>query len=137
MNNWQNVAVSMLPELQARIEEAETPMSLWCEIVHAFDEAYDEPRNDDFIERVYRYADWSLQQPEGQTAAEHLPTCVVICFWEHLPTYETARNDMPRWISFEDLIANQQVFRHSLSDREFEELKGLYSDVSASNQPTT
>ena len=136
MNIWQTVALSMLPELRSEIEEAQTPMALWVEIVYAFDEAYSEPRNDNFIERVYRFADWSLQQPEGETAAEHLPTCVVVCFWEHIPTYEPARNDMPRWISFEDLIANQQIFRHSLSDQEFEKVKGLYPDVSASNQRT-
>lgn len=136
MNNWRNVARSMLPELHAEITAAEYPMALWVEIVYAFDEAYNEPRNEDFIERVYRYADWSIQQPEGETADEHLPTCVAILFWEHIPTYEPARNDMPRWVSFEDLIGNQHFFKYSLSDGEFEELKALYSEANASNQRT-
>jgi hypothetical protein len=96
MNEWQSVARETLPELQSEIMAAKTPMALWTEIVFAFDEAYDEPKNDDFIQRVYRYADWCLERDMGETAAEHLPTCVSICFWEHIPTNEAARRDMPR-----------------------------------------
>lgn len=121
--------MKMLPELQSEIEEAGTPMSLWGEIIFYFDEAYEEPRNEDFIYRVYAYADWCLAQDVGQTAEEHLPTCVAICFWEHIPTFEPARNDMSRWISFEDVMLNQNFFKYRLSDEEFDELKGLYSNV--------
>jgi hypothetical protein len=56
MKEWQNVAMSILPELHSEITAADNPMALWFEIVYAFDEAYNEPRNEDFIERVYRYA---------------------------------------------------------------------------------
>ena len=127
MKEWQVVALQMLPELQSDIETAENPMSLWFEIVYAFDEAYEDPRNDDFIKRVYGYADWCLEQPQGETAEEHLPTCVAICFWEHIPTNNAARDDMPRWISFEDLILNQHFFKYSLTDQEFDDLKRVYS----------
>src|SRR5205085_11992801 len=99
MKKWQKVAMQMLPELQLKIIEAENPMSLWVEIIFYFDEAYEEPKNEDFIRRVYEYADWSLNQDVGETAAEHPPTCVVVCFWEHIPTYKPARDDMPRWFS--------------------------------------
>lgn len=121
--------MNLLPELQSEIEEAERPMALWTEIIFYFDEAYEEPRNDDFIRRVYAYAAWGLEQDVGETADEHLPTCIAICFWEHIPTYKPARNDMPRWFSFEEVIANEHWFRASLSDEEFEELKGVYSNL--------
>lgn len=129
MKQWQAVAEKMLPELRAEIKEAETPMALWVEIIFYFDEAYRTPQNDDFIRRVYAYADWCLGQNTGETAAEHLQTCVAVCFWEHIPNNKAARSDMPRWLSFEDLMANQHFFRYSLSDEAFDELKALYSDL--------
>jgi hypothetical protein len=132
MKEWQVVAIQMLPELQSEIKEAQTPMALWVQAIFHFDEAYEEPRNDDFIRRIYAYADWCLNQDAGETAAEHLPTCVAICFWEHIPTFAPARDDMPRWISFDDVMANQHFFRYSLSDEEFDGLKGLYSNVKGS-----
>ena len=136
VEEWQEVAMQMLPELRSKIETAETPMSLWLEIVFSFDEAYEEPRNEDFIKRVYGYADWCLSHAVGETAAEHLPTCVAICFWEHIPTTKAARDDMPRWFSFEDVIANQHFFRYHLSDEEFEDLKGLYRRSKDFDHPT-
>jgi hypothetical protein len=135
MNEWQEMALQMLPELQSEIETAENPMSLWFEIVYAFDEAYVDPKNDDFIERVYGYADWCLFQPQGETAEEHFPTCVAICFWEHIPTNNAARDDMPRWISYEDLILNEHFFKYSLSDQEFDDLKRVYAASNSSGQP--
>ena len=127
MENWQQVALQMFPELRLEIEEAESPMSLWLEIVYNFDIAYERPRNEDFIRRVYEYADWCLQQEGGEDAGEHLPTCVVTCFWEHIPTSKAAREDMPRWFPLDEVIANQHFFKYRLTEEEFEEIKNLYS----------
>ena len=118
--------MKMLPEIQSEIEDAESPMALWIEIVFYFDEAYEEPKNSDFIRRVYGYADWCLGQDIGETADEHLPTCVVTCFWEHIPTNKAARDDMPRWFSFEDVMANKHFFEYLLTEEEIKELKAVY-----------
>jgi hypothetical protein len=64
-----------LPEMQSDIMEAETPMALWVQIVHAFDEAYEQPQNDDFIKRVYQYADWCLQDVVKQRKIIFLLRC--------------------------------------------------------------
>ncbi len=124
--------MQMLPELESQIRTAESPMSLWLEIVFCFDEAYEEPMNEEFIKRVYGYADWCLLQPKGETAEEHLPTCVAVCFWEHIPTIKAPRDDMPRWISFDDVMLNQHFFKYRLTEEEFEELKLVYSKSEAS-----
>jgi hypothetical protein len=116
----------MLPELQAEIVGAESPMSLWIDIICSFDEAYEEPRNESLIRRVYEYADWCLYQKGGEIAAEHLPTCVATCFWEHIPTNRAARDDMPRWVSFGDVIVNEHFFGRLITEEEFERLKRLY-----------
>jgi len=137
MEQWRKVALQMLPELSSEIEEAETPMSLWLQIVFSFDQAYGEPRNEDFIRRVYGYADWCLLQPLGETAEEHLPTCVAVMFWEHIPTLKVARDDMPKWISLENMIANEPWFKHRLSEEEREELKRVYSIPDGSGSPAS
>ncbi len=84
------------------------------------------------LRKSYAYSDWGLSQDIGETAEEHFPTCIAVCFWEHIPTYKPARDDMPRWLSFEYIMANQHWFKYSLSDEEFEELKELYSNVKGS-----
>jgi hypothetical protein len=119
----------MLPELGSEAGEAESPMSLWLEIVYKFDHAYELPRNEDFIKRVYAYADWCLKQEGGRSVPEDLPTCVVTCFWEHIPTCKAAREDMPRWFSFDEVTANEHFFKYLITEEEFEELKRLYGKV--------
>lgn len=126
MKEWQEVAASTLPELQSEIVAAAFPMDLWLNIISSFDEAYEEPRNESLIRRVYEYADWCLGKGGGETAAEHLPTCVAVCFWEHIPTNRAARDDMPRWVSLQDVVANKHFFGRLIEEEEFEELKGLY-----------
>jgi hypothetical protein len=135
MNEWQSMAMQLLPEMQSDVLRAETPMALWAELVHAFDEAYEQPKNDDFIKRVYRYADWCLTHDVGETAEQHLPTCVAICFWEHLVTNEAARKDMPRWITWDDVMANKHFFISHLSDGEFADLKRIYAEATSSGPP--
>jgi len=127
MNTWQQKALEILPELQSEILESENPMQFWLEIIFLFDEAYEEPRNEDLIRRIYDYEEWCLTQDEGETAANHLPTCVVIVFWEHIPTNTAARQDMPRWFSIEEILANQEAFRYSLTDENFKYLVDIYS----------
>ena len=129
MQEWKIKAIEILPEIKTEILDSDEPMQLWLEIVYYFDMAYEEePRNESFIKRVYDYQDWCLEQDEeGKTAAEHLPTCVITCFWEHIPTKPFARQDMPNWFTLEDVLANQHFFRYSLSDENFKELIDLYT----------
>lgn len=127
MQEWQRKALEVLPEMQDEIIESDNPMRLWIEIVLSFDEAYEESRNESFIKRVYDYEEWCLEQDKGETAAEHLPTCVATAFWEHIPTNQAAREDMPRWFSLEDVLANQHFFRYHLTDENFKDLVDLYS----------
>ncbi len=101
-------------------------MGLWTEIFFNFADAYMEPKNEDFIKRVYEYADWCLGQESEEDARFHLPTCVCICFWENIPTCKEARDDMPRWFSLDEVIGNQHFFKYLITDDEFEGIKRLY-----------
>ena len=46
-----------------------------------------------------------------------------LCFYEHIPQHAAARDDMPRWIPYQDLIASEQIFRYHLTEEEFVALK--------------
>lgn len=124
---WRTKAFEILPEMRREISESEDPMQLWIEINMHFEDAYVEPRNESLIRRVYEYEAWCLTQDGGETAGDHLPTCVSICFWEHIPTNTAARKDMPRWFSLDDVLAYQHFFGYCLSAGNFEELIDSYS----------
>ncbi len=61
MQDWKRKALDLLPEIEAEILESNNPMQLWIEIVFAFDGAYEEPRNENFIKRVYDYEEWCFK----------------------------------------------------------------------------
>lgn len=134
MQEWQRKALELLPEMQDEILESENPMQLWIELSLCFDEAYEEPKNESFIRRVYDYENWCLTQ-DAQTAKRdvteraenHLPTCVAVAFWEHIPTNKAAREDMPCWFSVEDVLASQDIFGYFLTDENFRDLIDMYS----------
>jgi hypothetical protein len=125
MPPWKQKAEAMFPDLGARIEGAGTPYLLWFELREAFERAYElTPRDEGLIRRIYQYSDWCADQPRGQTAKDDLPTCVAVCFYEHIPQHPLAREDMPRWWRVEDL-REPSVFQYHLSDEQFCELRSF------------
>jgi hypothetical protein len=123
---WRETAFELLPELAEKITDPEidTPYLLWFEICAAFDKAYEaSPRDESLIGRIYRYADWCVAAPRGDTAADDLLTCTCVCFYEHIPRHPAARDDMPRWISYQDFVGSEQIFRYHLTEEEFAALK--------------
>lgn len=141
MEEWRNKAAVMLPELAEEAEEAVNLMSFWIELWYVFEEAYQSPDvvalrvmadesyrppGEDFIRRVYAFADWCVQQDGGRRTHDHLPTCVSVCFYEHIPTCPAARIDMPRWFSREDVALMKRTFSYFLTEKEFEDLLALF-----------
>jgi hypothetical protein len=126
MPPWRETAYELLPELGEKITDPEidTPYLLWFELCRAFDKAYDtSPRNDSLISRIYQYADWCVTAPRGETATDDLLTCTCVCFYEHIPRHPAARDDMPRWIPYQDFVRSEQIFRYNLTEDEFLALK--------------
>jgi hypothetical protein len=126
MPPWRETAYQLLPELGDAITDPEidSPNKLWFEICAAFDRAYDaSPRDESLIERIYRYADWCMTAPRGDNAATDLVTSTCVCFYEHIPQHPSAREDMPRWIPYQDFIGTEHFFRYHLTEEEFVALK--------------
>lgn len=126
--SWRRQAQEMLPELIGEISVAATPMQLWIEIGFAFDNAYNEPRNEDLIRRIYSFASWCVEQPQtvDAQAQDDLFTCVVVCFYEDIPANEAARADMPRWFTEEEVRQNKKVFSYLISSEEYEGILAMY-----------
>ena len=105
--NWRAVAAELFADLDSyrwllSDREPESLMALWNDLVDCvMREAYDAPKNEDAIGRVYAYSEWCLAQ-DTSTAddiAGEFSSCVYICFWEWLPMVPAALEDMPNWIS--------------------------------------
>ena len=119
---WQSTAIERLPELRETIAKAWNIMSLWIELSLAFDNAYREPRNDDLIARIYSYADWCLAAPRNDDAGHDPSTAVAVGFYEHIPQSKAAREDMPRWFTYDEVAGSRSIFAYHIGEDGFREL---------------
>ena len=123
-----------MPELVEEIAKATNSMQLWIEIGFAFNDAYDEPRNEDLIGRIYGFASWCVEQPRSEHAQDDLFqddlfTSVVVCFYEHIPLNKAAWVDVPRWFTEEEVRQNKEVFSYHSSAAEYQELLALFGSA--------
>jgi hypothetical protein len=126
MSAWRREALQRFPEFRNQIERAETPYLLWFDLTAAFHLAYDAPRNDDLIRRVYEYAKWCAEQPRSRTAENDLATCVTVTFFEHIPTKPAAAADLPKWFSKTEFVAMQKTFSYLIGETGYRELLPLF-----------
>jgi hypothetical protein len=118
--NWKSEAVRRFPELGDKVEGWETPYLLWFDLRDAFEAAYRVvPRDEGMIRRVYEFADWCLEQPQGRKADDDLGTCVTVCFYEHIPESPEALADMPRWFKRQNVLEMREVFSYMVGEEGF------------------
>jgi hypothetical protein len=98
-------------------------MAAWIGLHEAFRNAYrKDPPDESLIARIYSLADWCVEAPRSPHA-EHDPlTAVTVAFYEEIPKYKPARDDMPRWFRYEDVVNNRKVFSYHIGDREYDAL---------------
>jgi hypothetical protein len=122
MARWRAPAIERLPELRNAIAKAENVMSLWIELYIEFKRAYQEPRNESMIARIYSYADWCAQASRIDDAGRDPLTAVTVAFYEDIPQLQAARDDMPRWFRFNEVLRSKQVFAYSIGETAFNDL---------------
>lgn len=128
MEVWSAKGIELLPELVEQIGGAAEPMEAWLEISSAFQAAFVEPRNGELIRRIYGYAFWCLEHGErDQAAGKDLPTCVVVGFFEGIPTQKAPREDMPRWFSREEVLVMYETFTYHYPG-DFQSLLALWDE---------
>jgi hypothetical protein len=124
---WREEAARVLPELSDELAESDSPMGFWIEIIMLFDQAYESQTDGDTIRRIFQYAFRCLEHDEENVGAgEHLPTCVGVVFYEHIPTRPAARADMPQWFSREEVMLMKQIFSCHTSEKDYEDLLALF-----------
>lgn len=125
-HEWGREAFNRFPELIDRFDDVDSPMSLWIELWLAFEKAYRAPRNEDLISRIYAYADWCCEQPEGATAEDDLASAVVACFYEDIPTSPEALADMPRWFKLSEVHGMKKTFSYLVGEEGFQRILLAY-----------
>ncbi len=96
-------------------------MAFWIEVGLAFKRAYDQkPPDESLIFRIYSYADWCANARHGPDAGHDPRTAVVVAFFEHIPTIPAAREDMPRWFTYEEVAQNRPNFSYHIGDEEYQ-----------------
>jgi hypothetical protein len=119
---WRKAAIKRLPELRKEIAKAENVMSLWIELTFVFERAYQEPRNDDLISRIYSYAHWCWDAEKNDDAGRDPSTAAYVAFLEDIPNIPAAREDMPRWFTFEEIAASKSLFCYAIGEVAFKDL---------------
>jgi len=122
MSRWRGAAIERLPEFRDLIARADNVMALWIALHVKFEDAYRDPRDDELIRRVYAYADWCLNARRSDDAGRDPATAVVTAFYEHIPTSPAARDDMPRWFRYEDVLRGKGVFAYLIGDEAYDHL---------------
>ncbi|MDB5297956.1 MAG: hypothetical protein JWO31_3939 [Phycisphaerales bacterium] len=129
MARWRAEALAGLPGLRKAIESADSVMALWIDLWLAFEDAYRcDPPDEPVIAGIYAFADWCAGAPRNPDAGHDPLTAVVVAFYEHVPTCEPARADMPRWFRYADLASNPHVFGRLIDSRTY---AALLRDVAA------
>jgi hypothetical protein len=123
MARWRAEALKGLPELRKKINSADNIMALWIEALYAFEQAYrGNPPDESLIARVYAFADWCMGAPRGPDAGHDPLSAVMIGFYESIPTFPAAREDMPRWFTYDEVAQSRAVFSYLIGDEEYQRL---------------
>jgi hypothetical protein len=109
--------LELLPDLRGRITPAANIMSLWIELLLELKRAYQEnPPDNQLIAKVYRYAQWCEHEANNPDAM----TAVSVAFYEHLPTNQQIREDLPNRLSKEEFLHLKALFQDVLRPSEYE-----------------
>lgn len=139
-DEWRIEAVRAFPEIAEKEAEDglgdwDNPYDCWISLLMNFEEAYNSPRNEDLIRRIYEYSEWCLEQPRGETAEDDLFTVVVVCFYEHIPTIPEAVEDMPRWIPYETVKGSEEALSYLAGKEGYNRVLEIYRNWEDSGIP--
>lgn len=134
---WLEEALRRFPELVKEVERwmppgstlehslretLENPYAVWNELMFLWKDAWKaEPPRMEFIDRMYAYCDWCLDQPRGETCHDDLFTATVVCFLEEIGDTPAALLDMPNRFTWEQ-VESSSIFAPIVG----EELRAAY-----------
>jgi hypothetical protein len=89
---------------------------LWTDLWYVFVVAHDEPQDSETIRGVYDFARWCCAGSNNADVA----TSAVCHFYEHLPTNETVRRDLPKHMTTQEFQSMSEAFKYHLSPADFD-----------------
>lgn len=122
MSHWRAEAIRRFPEMRKRIEQLSSITALWIELTGPFLDAYAKQRDESLILRVYQFADYCMRLPRVADAGFDPVTAVCITFFEFLPNHKETREDMPRWLTYEEVRGSEEIFKYLIGDESYLEL---------------
>ena len=123
MSAWRRVALETLPEFRDAIEQAESPMNLWCELFLRFEDAF-RADDDDSVRRFFRYAEWCSDT--AQLRPTDASTAAWCAFYEHLPRVAGLAEQLHRFLPRQRFQRVQDAFRHHTNEQEFTRFRDVY-----------
>lgn len=121
MAKWRAIALKELPELQQNIGASQTIMQFWIELRPAFENAYNR-KDESLIQRIYAFANWCVGASRNSDPEHDPSTAVIVCFYEHIPTFPAARDDTPRWFRYSDVAEDERTFSYFIGKEQYRKL---------------
>ena len=131
MSAWRRAALEAVPDLgwRHRIEKARSLTYAWIELWLAFLEAYEEPKHDDWIAGIYRFAKWCLDSKDAR-----VKEAVWLSFFEHLGSFAIEKGsrsdevvrDMARHISVRQFESVKGALAYFITPKQLEELQSRH-----------
>jgi hypothetical protein len=111
MSLWRQQAFDRFPEFRTNLQRSKSPYAYWIDLQFAFAEAY-RKGDIDLFKRILDYSDWCFHAPRGKTAADDLPSCILSCFFEHMPHISGDEPSDPNELGLSILAWNGPTISH-------------------------
>jgi hypothetical protein len=116
MSTWRRIASEKLPAHRALVGRSESVGMLWTDLWYIFVGAHSEPQDGETIRGVYEFARWCCVGSDNADVA----TSAVCHFYEHLPTSDPVRRDLPKHVTTQEFQEMSGAFKYHLSTDEFD-----------------
>jgi len=122
---WVNKASLFLPEIAPFLIELENSYQLWIEISDNFSIAC-KNNNLKLINKIFVFSQYFEKNIIGKDSYDDDYSALVCCFYEHIPQYKIARQEIKKYWSRDKIFKFHSVFTYIGSERDF--LSMLYNN---------
>jgi hypothetical protein len=111
----------LFPELKKDIAQNPGPLDLRDDLYIRLERGYEaKPINEDLVRRIYDSAAWCFRQPQTNDIKTDLSNAAAVGLMENLPLDKPVSEDSYRWLSLETFRGCERLFRHHLSDENYQ-----------------
>jgi hypothetical protein len=123
MSAWRRIATEKIPKQRELIQRSESVGMLWVDLWLRFVDAHSEPVDEDTIRGVYEFAKWTCTE----SRSDEMATSTCCHFYEHLPTEPLVRERLSRFMTREEVLQLDEIFKYHLTPDEHREFMREFS----------